>query len=105
MPGFDQKSAQRIAKAVKTIERMGGGRIVRRGKHESTAGACSGVAYIMGSVKVTGLMSDSTKPWIMCVRSTLSAEEVETAPALPWPDGVEYYEKAKHTGDIHAFSH
>lgn len=38
MPGFDVKSAQRIVRAVKTVERMGGGGIVRRGKHDVSSG-------------------------------------------------------------------
>jgi len=107
MPGFDQKSAQRIVRAVKTVERMGGGGIVRRGKHDATyatSGTFTGVAYVMGN-KVTGLNSDLTKPWVKCVRSTRTAVEVETAPASPFPDDEEYYEKANTFGDIHAFSH
>lgn len=64
----------------------------------------SGVAYVMGN-KVTGLNSDLKKPWVMCVRSTRTAVEVETAPVSPFPDDEEYYEKANTFGDIHAFSH
>lgn len=36
MPGFNLRSAQRIIRAVKTVERMGGGKILRRGKVDGT---------------------------------------------------------------------
>lgn len=65
---------------------------------------CSGTAYVMG-VTVTGLMSNTALPWIKCVRSTRTATQVAAAPASPWGEDEEYYEKANTHGDIHAFSH
>ena len=64
----------------------------------------TGTAYVMG-VKITGLLSDPNKPWVKCVRSTQTAVEVVAAPASPFPDDEEYYEKLNTFGDIHAFSH
>jgi len=61
----------------------------------------SGVAYVAG-VKITGLNSDASKPWIMIDFSAVTATEVTTAEVMfPFPPNIEFYEKSKTFGDIH----
>jgi len=60
----------------------------------------SGVADVRG-VKTIGLDSDARKPWIAVDVSAGTATQVVGPPPNPFPDGVEYYEKAQTAGDIH----
>ena len=62
----------------------------------------SGNVYISG-IKITGLNSDSTKPWVkvdLTANPPTATEDAGPAPA-PFPPGIEYYEKKYTAGDIH----
>lgn len=59
----------------------------------------SGVAYVRG-VKFTGLNSTSNA-WVKVDIAAGTAVEDAGPPPNPFPDGVEYYEKAQTAGDIH----
>ena len=60
----------------------------------------SGTAYIAGR-KITGLSSDSSKPWVRCFLDTATAEEHAGPPPDPFPSNEEWYEKAQTAGNIH----
>jgi len=60
----------------------------------------SGIVYA-GGVKHTGKNSDGAKPWIAVDVSAGTVTEETGPPPAPFPDGVEYYEKAATYGDIH----
>jgi hypothetical protein len=60
----------------------------------------SGTAYIAGR-KITGLSSDSAKPWVRCFLDTATAEEHAGPPPDPFPSNEEWYEKAQTAGNIH----
>jgi len=62
----------------------------------------SGTAYVSGK-KFTGLLSDAAKPWVKCVKSTRQATQQAGPPSDPFPPNEEWYEKANHFGDIHAW--
>lgn len=59
----------------------------------------SGVAYVRG-VKTSGLNSTSNA-WVKVDIAAGTAVEDAGPPPNPFPDGVEYYEKAQTAGDIH----
>ena len=60
----------------------------------------SGTAYVAGR-KITGLSSDSGKPWVRCFLDTATAEEHAGPPPDPFPSNEEWYEKAQTAGNIH----
>ena len=60
----------------------------------------TGIVYA-GGVKHTGKNSDGAKPWIAVDVSAGTVTEETGPPPAPFPDGVEYYEKAATYGDIH----
>jgi len=60
----------------------------------------SGVAYVSGR-RITGLSSDSSKPWVKVDVSNGTATEQTGPPSSPFPPNEEWYEKAYTAGDIH----
>jgi len=73
---------------------------MRRGGRTAPLVGFSGTAYVAGN-KITGLTSDSTKPWVKCDLDAGTASEQSGPPSDPFPENQEWYEKANTYGDIH----
>jgi len=73
---------------------------IKRVQSGTAAIVFSGTAYVAGR-KITGLSSDSAKPWVRCFLDTATAEEHAGPPPDPFPSNEEWYEKAQTAGNIH----